>query len=394
MNASRSIAILGIRGVPAAHGGFETFAERFALHMRDRGWDVLVYCQESGTGPVTEDEWEGIRRIHIPVSGDGPYSTVAFDWKAIRLAAKDRERLTLTLGYNTALFCMRLRLAGIWNFINMDGIEWARAKWGPIAKAWFYINDWAGCLIGNRLIADHPEIGKLLSTRVAQDKIDVIPYGSDRIEDASTSALIKWNLHPYGYATLVARAEPENSVLQIVSAFSRRPRGIRLLVLGRYDAEHEPYHRAVMRAASDEVRFVGAIYDKAEVAALRFHCRLYVHGHQVGGTNPSLVEALGAGNAVLAHDNRFNRWVAGPGARYFVDEDGCARAFDELLDNRSALADMGRSSRERHEEAFSWAKVLGDYEALMERCSAPAEVDASADKASNDDTCVRSEERS
>jgi hypothetical protein len=97
-----------------------------------------------------------------------------------------------------------------------------------------------------------------------------------------------------------------DSILEIVAAFSRKPRGMKLVVLGRYDPE-VPYHKQVMDAASDEVMFPGAIYDKAAVSALRFYSSLYVHGHQVGGTNPSLVEAMGAGSAVLTHGNHFNR---------------------------------------------------------------------------------------
>ena len=100
-------------------------------------------------------------------------------------------------------------------------------------------------------------------------------------------------------------ATPANSILEIVTAFSRKPRGMKLVVLGRYDPEMS-YHKQVMDAASDEVMFPGAIYDKATVSALRFHSALYAHGHQVGGTNPSLVEAMGAGSAVLAHGNHFN----------------------------------------------------------------------------------------
>jgi glycosyltransferase involved in cell wall biosynthesis len=100
---------------------------------------------------------------------------------------------------------------------------------------------------------------------------------------------------------------------------------------------------------------------------LRFHARLYIHGHQVGGTNPSLVEALGAGNAVLAHNNRFNRWVAGPEARYFANEDECASALDDLLADPEAIHIMSEASRRRHEAEFTWPKVLREYEVLMER---------------------------
>jgi len=361
---NRRLTILGIRGIPAAHGGFETFAEHLAVFLRDRGWSVTVYCQEEGDGPVFEDEWQGIRRVNVPVKGDGPASTVAFDWKATNLAAKQRGGVVLTLGYNTAVFCARLRLAGLPNVINMDGIEWKRAKWGAVAKTWFWMNDWAGCWLGNHLVADHPQIKAHLTTRVAADKITVIPYGADRVSDADEAPVRALGLVPGRFATVIARAEPENSLLEIVSGFSRKPRGVQLVVLGKYDTSHA-YQRRVLEAASEEVKFVGAIYDKAVVSALRFHSLFYVHGHQVGGTNPSLVEALGAGNAVLAHDNVFNRWVTGDTQCYFDGADGAATAFEQLLADPERLARMCEASRARHAEHFTWARILGDYEALL-----------------------------
>lgn len=360
----KSICILGIRGIPAAHGGFETFAESLAVYLRDRGWAVTVYCQESGRGPVFEDTWEGIRRVNVPVKGEGPASTIVFDWKATNLAARESGGVILTLGYNTAVFCARLRIAGLPNVINMDGIEWKRAKWGTVAKTWFWLNDWAGCWLGNHLVADHPEIKRHLETRVRGDKVTVIAYGADAIDAADEAPVRELGLTPGRFVTVIARAEPENSLLEIVSAFSRKRRDCTLVVLGKYDRGHA-YQRRVLEAASDEVKFVGAIYDKAVVAALRYHSMLYVHGHQVGGTNPSLVEALGAGNAVLAHDNRFNRWVAGDGAAYFGGVDECASAFDTLLNNKAGLTCMQDASRERHRAAFTWDKILGDYEALL-----------------------------
>lgn len=361
---NRSLAILGIRGVPAAHGGFETFAEHLALYLRDRGWKVTVYCQQEGGGAVFEDEWRGIRRVNVPVNGDGAASTVIFDWKAINLAAKERDGVILTLGYNTAVFCARLRLAGLPNVINMDGIEWARAKWGMVAKAWFWLNDWAGCWLGDHLIADHPQIKRHLETRVKGDKITVITYGADAVESADEAPVLELGLQPGRFATVIARAEPENSLLEIVAGFSRKPRGMNLVVLGKYDKGH-PYQHRVLNAASDEVKFVGAIYDKRLVSALRFHSLLYVHGHQVGGTNPSLVEALGAGNAVLAHDNRFNRWVAGDGAEFFSGADQCAEAFDRLMTDANRIKNLRRASRHRHRENFTWEKILGEYETLL-----------------------------
>jgi glycosyltransferase involved in cell wall biosynthesis len=357
------IRILGTRGVPAAHGGFETFAEQLSLYLVSKGWRVVVYCQDEGTGPVFEDTWQGVERVHIPVAQDGPKGTIVFDWQATAHAAKHKD-LCLTLGYNTAVFCALLRLKGIPNLINMDGIEWSRMKWGPVAKLWFWLNDWAGCWLGNHLVADHPQIKLHLQSRVSADKITTIPYGADAVTSAPAEPVLAMGLVPGQFLTVIARAEPENSLLEIVQGFSAKPRGVQLVVLGNYQ-EDNAYHRAVKAAASPEVRFVGAIYDKTVVQALRFHSAAYVHGHQVGGTNPSLVEALGAGNAVIAHDNRFNRWVVGEGAMYFNGAESFARCMDELLADPTKLAMLRQYGLRRFNDAFTWPDVLAQYEALL-----------------------------
>lgn len=362
------VRILGTRGLPAAHGGFETFAERLSLYLQARGWRVVVYCQEAGSGPVQEDRWCGIERVRIPVSVRGPAASIFFDWRATRHAARHRD-LCLTLGYNTAVFCALLRWAGVPNVINMDGIEWQRAKWGPAAKLWFWLNERAGCYLGDALVADHPEIARHLQRAAPASKISTIAYGADALAGVDAAAPERLGLEPGRFLTLVARPEPENSVLEVVTAFSRRPRGLTLAVLGNYD-DSKPYHRAVLQAAGPEVRFLGALYDRQVVQGLRAHSLAYVHGHQVGGTNPSLVEALGAGNAVFAHDNRFNRWVAGPAAMYFSGVDELARLFDETLGDQAGLSrllGLRTAARQRFESAFTWDAILLAYEQLLER---------------------------
>lgn len=361
----KTLRILGTRGVPAAHGGFETFAEYLSLYLVSKGWRVVVYCQDDGVGPVFKDTWQGVERVHIPVEQEGPKGTIVFDWQATAHAAK-HEDLCLTLGYNTAVFCALLRIKGITNLINMDGIEWSRMKWGPIAKFWFWLNDWAGCWLGNHLVADHPQIKVHLTSRVRADKITTIAYGADAVLTAPTEPVQALGLVPGKFLTVVARPEPENSLLEIVTGFSAKPRGFQLVVLGNYQDDNA-YHRAVKAAASDEVRFVGAIYDKTVVQALRFHCAAYVHGHQVGGTNPSLVEALGAGNAVIAHDNKFNRWVAGDGAVYFSGADEFSGCLDTLQAKPETLVTLRQAGSNRYHAAFTWRHILAQYETLLLR---------------------------
>ena len=362
-NIGKAVRILGTRGVPACHGGFETFAEKLALYLVDKGWRIVVYCQEDRTGQIIEDVWNGIERVRIPISQSGPKGTILFDWQATAHAAQFTD-LCLTLGYNTGIFCALLRLKGIPNLINMDGIEWKRAKWGVVAKMWFWINERAACWLGNHLVADHPQIKDHLQTRVASDKITTIPYGADAVSAAPAEPVHALGLKPNRFLTVIARPEPENSIFEIVQGFSAKPRGYQLAVLGNYDKDNS-YHRSIKSVASSEVTFVGAIYDKPVVQSLRFHSAAYLHGHQVGGTNPSLVEALGAGNPVVAHDNRFNRWVAGDGAVYFSCADTFSMRMDELLSNTTQLNILQQHGQLRFNGTFSWPDVLSQYESLL-----------------------------
>jgi glycosyltransferase involved in cell wall biosynthesis len=359
------LALMGIRGLPAAHGGFEAFAERLAPFLVEQGWRVTVYCQEDGEGAMTESMWGRVARVHIPSGHDTPVASMRFDWACISHAQRIRPDVTLILGYNTAMFAARLKLAGLRTVINMDGIEWSRAKWGPMAKAWLYLNERMGCWLGDHLVADHPVIANHLASRVSARKITTIPYGAVEVGQADASLLGGMDLLPRQYATLIARPEPENSVLEIVRAFSARKRGVKLLVLGKYVPHESEFHAEVMRAASDEVVFAGAIYDIAVVEALRQNCLFYIHGHRVGGTNPSLLEAMGAGNAVLAHDNPFNRWVVDKGAMYFSNQATCEAAIEQMLSDRTDLSAMRGASLRRAREVFDWGPVLGAYANLL-----------------------------
>jgi len=360
----KKLIILGTRGVPARHGGFETFAERLSLYLTGKGWEVTVYCQEEGEGAVFEDDWHGVHRVHIPVRQGGSLGSVVFDIKAAR-HCMGRPGLILTLGYNTAVFNILQRISGQLNVINMDGIEWHRKKWGTLAKMWFWLNEQVGCRIGNHLIADHPAIDAHLARNVSERKITMIPYGADEIEHADPALLSTLGLTPGGYSIVIARPEPENSFLEMVSAFSACPRGHKLVVLGKFEADANAYHRSVVESAGPEVIFPGAIYDQGVVRALRRFSRLYLHGHTVGGTNPSLVEAMGAGCAVLAHDNQYNRWVAGPDAAYFSDQATCAERLGALLADPVRCEEMRAGSTQRFRERFTWRQVLQEYESLL-----------------------------
>jgi glycosyltransferase involved in cell wall biosynthesis len=362
----KTVRILGTHGVPAAYGGFETAAENIALHLVRNGWRVIVYCQIDDGDEIREDVWNGIERVSIPIRTPGWLGTSKFDLLSVRHAVRHRD-LCLTFGYNTAVINTLQRVRRIPNIINMDGLEWSRARWGPFKQSILWSNERVGCLVGNHLIADHPEIESHLLSRASADKISMLTYGAATVTEASTDIPESYDLVPGCYFTVVARPIPENSILEIVEAFSRRRRGVRLVVLGDYLPEEDDYHRAVMDAASDEVDFLGPVYEPERVRALRFHSLAYVHGHTVGGTNPSLVEAMGCGNAVIAHDNAYNRWTARDAALYFTTPDDIDTAVTELIGSTAVAKKLGLNARRRHSEEFTWEHVAGQYEQLLER---------------------------
>ena len=364
MAGTKRISILGCRGIPGNHGGFETFAQRIALSLVERGWTVTVYCENYTCSELFEEMWKGVRLIQVPVPNASAKSTILFDWKSTVHAAQSDD-LVLTLGYNTAIFSFLYRLKGIPNLINMDGLEWKRQKWNLAQRAWLYLNERLGCWFADHLIADHPVIADHPATRVPRQKITMIPYGADPIETVDSTLIKPYGLSKNKYSIVIARPEPENNILEIVSAFSKRQRGLNLVVLGNYYPDQNDYHKQVIDAASDEVVFTGGIYDQPVVEALRTYAQLYIHGHAVGGTNPSLVEAMAASSPILAHDNHFTRWVAGSESAFFSDIDSCSHQFDILLNNEAKLKEMGRHSLKRYQETFSADQELFAYEDLF-----------------------------
>lgn len=357
------VCIAGTRGIPAGHGGFETFAQDLALYLVKRSHRVTVFCQVPPSSQRSVTLWNHVELVHLP-GGDGPLGTIAFDLRCV-LEASRMNATILTLGYNTAIFSIFYRFRDQVHLMNMDGIEWRRDKWNWAQRLWLRVNEYVGAKLADHLIADHPVIKLHHLSHAASDKITVIPYGAPPICETDLDVLRTWDLTPGGYVLVVARPEPDNSILEIVNAFSQRTRNMKLVVLGRYDTK-VAYQRSVLDAASDEVMFLGAIYEKPVVEALRTSALLYLHGHKVGGTNPSLVESLAAGNAVVAHDNPFTRWVAGNGARYFGNEQELEAILDELLEAPHAIIAMQDATAARFLEAFQLEAVLYRYECILQ----------------------------
>lgn len=366
---SLHVNILGTRGIPAQHGGFETFAEKLSLYLVKKGCSVTVYCQdEKSNDGMRTDNWNGIERVFFSPKASGPLGTIEFDFLATKHVLKKRG-VDLVLGYNTAFLLIMQRMFGRKVCINMDGIEWKRDKWSFVAKVWFFINEIVGANLGSVIIADHPEISKHTRKRTFKKPI-VIPYGAQEVSAPKLDILNKLCLKKGKYFISIARIEPENSVLELLKAFlsfSEMRRDFKLVVLGKLD-EANSYHREIKNLASENVVFPGAVYDSDAVAALRYYSRAYLHGHRVGGTNPSLVEALGASCAVLAHNNRFNRWVTDNNQLYFDNVEQASDQLKLLASNEDVYSELRRGAYLSFTEKFTWEKILDSYYETLVSC--------------------------
>lgn len=361
----KNLYIIGTRGLPARHGGFETFAEKLGLYLVNKNWNIFVYCQKIKKSKKI-DKWKKINLININVKNNNPLSSVIFDYKSILHASKQKG-IFLILGYNTAIFNFILKINKKNSIINMDGIEWKREKWSKIIKIWFYINEFFGMLFSRVAIADNPHIKSYLFNKYHTKKIIMIPYGAEnKIYDVN-QVLKKYGLQKKKYGIIVARPEPENSVYAIIRVFSKKERNIKLVVLGSYNFKYNEFHKRIKNISSKEIIFLGSIYEKKEITSLRLNSLFYFHGHKVGGTNPALVEALATKCPIIAYDNPYNRWVAKNAAIYFNNDTSLDKNIDNLISNKKLRKKLSYNSHRRFLQNFTWDKILKKYEYYLNK---------------------------
>lgn len=359
------LAILGTRGIPALYGGFETFAEELSVRLVQRGLEVTVYC-ESGEGklPVM---YQGVHLVHIPAPRLGSLTTIFFDLRCLWHARKSFDVIYM-LGYGASIFCFIPRLWRSTVWINMDGIEWARAKWGLVAKLYFKIMEAIAVRVPDRMIMDAEGIKEFLQLRHSfKTPCSVIPYGGRIVENAPAAVLNEYGLRPFEYYLIVCRLEPENHVLEILRGFAASQSACRLVVIGNDRAETS-YVEKLKLICDERITFVGVVYDNAKLSSFRYYCKAYIHGHSVGGTNPSLLEALGCGNIVIAHDNAFNREVVGEFGILFKTVKGitaCVERIDGMANEDRAR--IAAAARLRIRDCYNWEMITDQYSSILKQ---------------------------
>jgi glycosyltransferase involved in cell wall biosynthesis len=352
------IAIIGTDGLPARYGGFETFAEQIAPLFAAAGHQVLVIG--SGVGrEEAPDPCRGVRVMNLPMSANG-MSSIPFDlWSFVR--ARRHADQILLLGVSAGLFVPLMKmLAGRRRIvINVDGLESRRAKWGGFAKRYLGWSERVAIAFGDAIICDNQGISDLVRQGHGRSPA-TIAYGHDHVvipdrDVASKTVRERFELEPDEYCLTIARMEPENQILEMLEGFLRSRRR-RYAIVGNFAGND--YGRAIIERARGQsrVRLVDAVYDPALLGALRSSCELYLHGHSVGGTNPSLVEMLPYRRPIVAFDCVFNRHTLRGSGGYFRNGTELATLLESSDLARYVPADqLARSSD------YRWAGIAHQY---------------------------------
>lgn len=356
------LAILGTRGIPARYGGFETFAERLAVGLSTRGYNVTVYCEGEGKG--RPKKMQGVNLRYIPAPNLGPLTTVLYDARCL-WDAREHFDVVYMLGYGAATFCVLPRLWKREVWINPDGLEWARAKWNGWGQQYFRLMEWVSMRTADRIIADAASIARSLRTRHQRiPPCTVIPYGCEVVDTPpARHALSEWGVDASGYYLVVCRLEPENHVLEILEAFRQCESKRQLLVAG--NLKRNGYVERLKAVKDGRIRMIGTVYDREKLTSLRYHSFAYLHGHSVGGTNPSLLEAMGCGNLIFAHDNPFNRETLANSGLYFGSPAELAEGIESAETNGRELTLLREAARKRARERYRWGDVIDAYEQLL-----------------------------
>jgi glycosyltransferase involved in cell wall biosynthesis len=277
-----------------------------------------------------------------------------------------------------ALFLPILRARGVPTALHMDGLEWKRAKWGANGKRYYRRAEELGVRWADALIADAPGIADYYHDEFGVPT-ELIRYGAKIIEDLPPDGVRQLGLEPDEYHLVVARFEPENHVLEIVEGYHRSTAVLPLVVVGSapYSADYtEQIERIV--AADPRIRLLGGVWNQDLLDALYLHALTYMHGHSVGGTNPSLLRAIGAGTGAIAFDVDFNREIIGDRGFYFDRAEGVRAAVEAAERDPSGMVAAGAALRERARQDFRWDSVALEYEELAHKLAKGYSVHAEA----------------
>lgn len=358
------IAILGTRGVPPAYGGFETFAAELGTRLVQRGHEITVYCRSQIADRASQESWNGIRRIVLPAIPGKYFETVSHTFFSAIDAWRRHFDVVLLCNAANAFTIPLLRAARIPVVINVDGIERRRRKWNILGRLVYASGEAISASFADRVIADANVIAEYYHDNFGIEPV-VIPYGAEFPEERDSDVLQRLGIETRNYILYVSRFEPENNPLEVVEAYEQLESAPPLVMLGQ-GLYAKDLVRRLESHRSDRILFPGALYG-ADYRTLQRNALLYIQATEVGGTHPALIEAMGSGGCVLAHDTPENREVAGDSAGYFRlrPVQTLTESLRSVLDDPRKRDSIRLRARLRAAERYSWAAVTDAYEQLF-----------------------------
>ncbi len=362
MSKKLKIGILGTRGIPNQYGGFEQFAEYLSLGLVERGHEVVVYNGHTHT--YQQSSWNGVQLVHCydPEYKIGTAGQFIYDLNCILDARKRNFDILLQLGYTSS---------SVWSFLlpknqqiltNMDGLEWKRSKYSSKVQRFLKWAEKRAVNSSDVLIADSIGIQSYLKKTFSTDSV-YIPYGAHTFTNPSQEVLSTYNLPAGGYDMLIARMEPENNIEVILDGVEASNSQLPMLVIGGIKNNFGQYLQTKF-TSSTKIKFLGPVYDQNALNNLRYFSRYYFHGHSVGGTNPSLLEAMASNTCIIAHHNEFNEAILGKDAYYFTNASNIKNRLEQELDAEKCRQNR-QVNQKKIEQKFTWNSIVSQYEELF-----------------------------
>lgn len=357
-SVGRTVAVIGTRGYPSFYGGFETAVRKLAPYLADHFWEVTVYGRSADLEQHSDKD-PRVDVVTTPGVENKSLSTLSYGLTACVHAAWKKPDVALVMNVANGFWLPLLRLRGVPTVVNVDGIEWERAKWGRLAKFIFKLGARMTARFGTVLIADSKEIGRRWQEEFGRSCV-FIPYGGEPGAERPAEG----DLQPERYVLAVARFVPENTIPEFIEAAKKLARDYQVVIVGSsgYGGQIEEDVRA-LAAEYTNVRWLGHVSDDQRLLALWRNCGAYFHGHSVGGTNPALVQAMANGAPVIARDTVFNREVLGNKAAFCSpDAVDIERAVRGVMDSPSEQKRLSGVSLERVQQGYTWAAVCAAYD--------------------------------
>jgi len=369
VTAPLKIALLGTRGVPANYGGFETCAEEVGRGLAARGHAVTVYCRR-GNAPGDPTEYAGMALRYTGHIEHKVLGTLTHSLTATRDAARRDFDVLLYFNAANALPALLAKaLGGAPLVVNVDGLEWKRRKWGPLGRSYYHFAEWLSTKVADRVLSDSRAIQAYYERRWHTPST-FVPYGAHIEGPQQPEILRQYGLEPDSYFFTASRLEPENNADVTVRAFGRVATDKKLVIAGAANYRSR-FVRRLRRMADLRVVFLGPVYQPGHIRELHCGAFAYVHGNEVGGTNPALLKALGYGNCVLALDVPYNAEVAGEGALlYKKDPEDLTAKLNLILGDPALVERLRPRAKERVIHPYRCDAVVDAYERLLRRVAA------------------------